>query len=288
MRYARGVMALFILFILFATPASAQNYDIIVVFGQSNSTAAGQGSYYDPLQSPTVDSRIMQLGRYGDHQLQIIPALQTFGSKAVECLEAWRVSACTTATDRHGFIIAFARRYVVNKLATGRKVLIVSAGLGATSVLQWNGSLVTVPESALLYSDMVGRLKYLLSIKGNRLISLNFSLLETDFLFAKAGAHGMTAERFGNELRKLFANLRDEFPNAPIITTKMTPKWFAGNAVKAAIESELVSATRAFGGRVTGTPGLTSNPEPEPMHFNAQSMRILGQQHWDAWVKIAG
>lgn len=273
------------------SPVAAQTYDIIVSFGQSNATAAGLGAYYDPVQSPTVDARIMQFGRYGADQFQIIPAVQDFSGNVVECLEHWRYPPCDASFNRHGFIIAFARRYVVNRLATGRKVLIVPAALGNRSVLEWNGSLISDPESPLLYSDMVGRLKYLLSIKGNKLISLNFSLLETDFLYAKAvtpaAQHGMTPARFGTELRKLFTNLRTEFPGAPIITTKMTAKWFSGNATKAAIEKELVSATKAFGGRVVGgTAGLTSNPDPEPMHYSAQAMRLLGAQHWDAWLSL--
>lgn len=278
----RFAAVFFLLILTVATPAAAQNYDIIVAFGQSNCTQVGYGTYFDPLQSPAIDGRIKTLTRFGSELFKVIPALNSDGS---EHLENW--NNYSAASKKHAFIISFARRYVKNRLAVGREVLILPAARGATSVLEWNRKLIVYPESPLLYNDMAGKLNYLLSIKGNRIVSFNMALGESDVVYSDLDKHGMTPRRFADEMLLLLKRIKSEFPGVPIITTKFPPQWMPGSALKAQIETKLQNVTTAVGGMTVETGGLISNTGPAgsgaEVHYNAQSMQKLGERHWNAF-----
>ena len=268
-------------------PVSAQNYDVIVAFGQSNSTQNARGPYFDQLQTPGIDSRIKTLGRHSDHEFGIIPAIQTINGKTVECLESWGRNPCSENTETHSFIVPFARRYVRHVLAPGREVMIISAGRGGASILEWNGKLIRpdFPEGPLLYSDMVGRLRHLLSIRGNRLVSFHLSQGETDVAFAESGDHGMTPAKFEAELRELLEGLIDQFPQASMIATKFAPAWRPDSLLKVLFERAIGRVLRELGGASISTVGLASQ-EGESVHFSAQSSVTLGIRHFNAWQNL--
>jgi Carbohydrate esterase, sialic acid-specific acetylesterase len=278
------------LLLLFASSASAQNYDIIVSFGQSNATQVGTGPYRDPLQSDAVDRRIVQFGRFGNHAFEIIPAVKTFGGVTVECAEYVNATPCTADTDTHGFIISFARAYVVNVLEPGRKVVILSAGLHETSILEWNGKLIlpSHPQGPLLYSDMAGKLRYLLSIPGNRLVSLNWSQGEQDVVYSEnSHQYGMRPAIYRDELRSFFQKLRDDFPDVPLLAIKFAPAWEPTSPTKSAIERIIASVVAEYGGKAVSTNGLTPNAVKVPVHFSAQSMQKIGARSFAIWQTLS-
>lgn len=273
------------LFVAISCPAAvADGFDIIVGAGQSNGKQPGKGAWYDPYALSQIDARIKQLGRY-EAALQIVD-VNPNPTQCGDSLRHWNTEPCMAG---HGHLLAFARRYAATELAPGRRVLIIPAARGNTSILEWNNKLIVNPESSLLYSDMVGRIRYALSFPESRIVSFNLSLGETDVYFASKGLHEMTVEKFRTELREFLSNLRTNLPgDYPILANKMAPSFRSWDPIKAAIDAEIQMAVQGFdpfGSRVNSD-GLATNPG-EP-HFTAASMVILGQRFYTRWRAMMG
>jgi len=154
----RTCLAFIICFVLFQNLSFAQNsftgYDVFVIAGQSNAVGVGAGPYVDVLKSKSLDAKIFQLGRYGTDNKKIIPGqdvLQHF--------------SYTPRTTTIGFGMAFARRYA-RWMDKNRKVLLIPAAMGGTSVLQWLGELpLTTRATDSLMNDLKFRLKLAMDAK---------------------------------------------------------------------------------------------------------------------------
>lgn len=268
----------------------AECYDIGATFGQSNSMTPGRGPQNDAFYTPAIDARIKQVGRYGANNMQVISIGETLADgQYFDDLEAWKVM------HGHGMMVSFARRYIAKgHLAEGCIFLIVPAGLGATSVLEWNGKLNAKPESLLLYPDMKARIQYALSLPNSRLVYALISLGERDYGWTKTGTNSMTNALFGSELAELIARLRSDFPQDPpfpIVTTHFVETYDTANlTLKNQFERVLTDTPRNTDilGDVATTPGTTSNfdigENNSTVHFNAASMTSVGGlRHYIRW-----
>lgn len=220
-------------------------YDIIVVAGQSNSVGQGRGSFTDPDADTATDSRIVQLSRGGngitsasggsacstvDKVLTSIGKL--IGGTLYDGLQHWGAH-CRTASL--GFGLSFARAYVREELAPGRKVLIVPAGYGGTSIVQWQpgADKMDPGNTNNLYQDMKQRVQAALAQPGdNRVVAFLWSQGESDALSMSGtglGKYpGMTQPQFVANLENLFSAVRADVPAAkpfPILTTRLAPNW---------------------------------------------------------------
>lgn len=283
--------ALFGLVLMVSTPAAAADcWHVFVSLGQSNTTSVGVGPYSDQYAATHIDARIKQLGRYGENNLRIIPIGNAINGAVYDGLQHWK---WTPGKIGYGYTIPFARRYIVNGwLPQGCRVLIVPAGRGGTSVLEWLGELIVRPESALLYSDMVGRLRYALSLPNAQLSAINISLGESDVKLSLDGLYGMTPAVHRDKFQELILKLKADLPPAPIFATQFVPSWYSGDPIKAEIEANIRDVVEAHGGKIVHTTNLNSNAaysgvQNDP-HFSGSSMVILGNRHYNAWANILG
>lgn len=124
--------------------------DILMVPGQSNGVGEGIGDW----SGPPPDPRVFQVGRYGADNMQLIPAVRP--------LQYW-------TQQKHGFDLSLACYIAAKYLPPQRNLVIVPAGCGGTSILQWLG--LDRGNGDDLYADQLARVRLCLALPGtNRII----------------------------------------------------------------------------------------------------------------------
>ena len=255
-----------------------EGYDIIIVGGQSNAVGAGRGTFTDSVQTDAIDAKIFQLGRRAPSTNKVIPATVKIGTNEYDALQHWALASTTRETM--GLSIPFARRYVRDELGANRRVLIVPAAYGGTSIRKWLGEQGT-PH---LYNDMKARVQAALNLPGeNRVVAMLWHQGESDVL------QGMTTAVYETKLTSLFNLLRADFPATtpyPIIAGGFTPAWTAGSATKLAYENTIreVLSDDENGGFVSST-GLASNPG-DPIHFSSAALVTFGDRYYQKWTDL--
>jgi hypothetical protein len=277
---------------------TTSGYDIIIVGGQSNAVGAGLGPFTDSYANPTIDARIMQLGRIGDQNLTVIPATWVQDSITYDALQHWVIPA---QRKTMGFAIPFARRYIADgHLAANRKVLIVPTAYGGTSILKWLGEIstpTTTPNA--LYDDMRDRVRTALALPGNnRIVAFLWHQGESDIKFTLDGKNGMTASVYKQKFTTLVNKIRTNFPSNPkfpIVAGDYVPAWRdTGGSEKATIVAAFEKINRdvlsADGkGGVVSSAGLIANypayttAETQVVHFSAASQVSLGDRYYKKW-----
>lgn len=287
----------------FAPPAfsTTLGYDIIIVAGQSNAVGSGLGPFVDPVAvaNPAIDGQIMQLGRIGNNNLQIIPATFNEGGVAYDGLEHWTVTP--SSHRRMGLAIPFARRYVAaGMLGANRKVLIIPAAYGGTSILEWLGEL---PATPALFDDLTGRVKPVLARPSevNRVVAFLWHQGETDAYNAYFQLYGMDADEYRCKLSSLVRRIRVEFPSDPkfpIIAGGFATGWKTnvgiGGGIKFGAEFENVVHDVFYDrAAVVSTDGLNSNAPAfecpgylSYAHFSSADLVTLGDRYWIEWRRL--
>lgn len=274
-------------------------YDIIIVAGQSNAVGAGQGAFTDPKASTKLDTKIFQLGRNGKDDLKVIPATATRSGNTYDVLQHWMVSEdWYTRSTRMGFAIPFARRYAEEQLTEGRKVLIIPAAYGGTSILKWNGEVnhpVTTPVALL--TDMQNRINVAMKLPGdNRVVAFLWHQGETDVILSTQWKT-MTPEYYESKLSSLLAKVRldnAESGSFPMIGGMFVPEWPSNWAehekltpAKHSIEQVIRSVfTGLTQGGVVESTGLSWNIPTDQVHFSSASQVILGGRYYQKWKEL--
>lgn len=259
-------------------PQSIEGYDIIIVGGQSNAVGAGKGTFTDPKQSDAIDALIFQLGRQAPNNNKVIPAVRQDGTDRFDSLNHWAINPETRETM--GLSIPFARRYAEENLAANRRVLIIPAAYGGTSIRKWLGEQGT-PH---LYNDMKDRVQTALDLPGdNRVVAMLWHQGESDIL------QGMTASAYETKLTSLFNKLRADFPSSdpyPIVAGTFVPAWNSGSSLKVAYEDTIkdVLADDELGG-VALSDGLTSN-SGDSIHFSSSALVTFGDRYYQKWKTL--
>lgn len=258
-----------------ASAASDPGYDVIIIGGQSNAVGVGRGSFSDPLKSTTVDNRVFQIGRTVhflasstqetsetcvNHEGLIVPATD-------DGLEHWY--NCP-GQGNAGFGMAFARRWVINNLGTGRNVLIVPGAMGGTTLNQWANPSVLNPHGVNLLDDLGARTSLALAAQGpngetlhNRVVAILWSQGEGDITDCAAFLMGYPycnypsgdmANLWGGETADLFQQLRDNFNDVtgdiPVVAIGFVPTWnqweIGSNFTNLSTEIQAFSASLAY------------------------------------------
>jgi hypothetical protein len=207
-----------------------------------------------------------------------------------------------------GFSIAFARRYVHEQLAPKRKVLIIPAARGGTSILKWLGQ-IPYPETldangqnVGLYADALKRTKAVLALPGkNRVVAFLWHQGEADVDRKINGQYPMSPTIYQTKLSTLIRKIRTDLPSSPaypIVAGKLAPSWLSGStklALKNQIEAAIVRvlSADAKGGVVSSGslqanyPSFTSETG-EANHFTSASQVTLGARYYGLWRQLNG
>lgn len=287
--------------------APKEAYDVIVVAGQSNAVGRGLGPYEESAADLNGMSRVYQLGRIAGDNMKIIPA--------TEPLQHWGQRR-GTSIDRKGFAYHFALRYA-SKLPPGRKVLIIPAAQGSTSILQWDDIVQPdarnpfkhgpMQDSTVLYDDMLMRIKYVLAKNpGSKVVAVLWSQGETDVLEI-ANPRNDIHEYMSNsliyqrKLEELLSRLRTALSSQecfPFLVAEFARSWAplngraeglqAKNEVTAAIKQAVASDPCKTSALVSSAGIGVNTDRPNDPHYSAAGAMLLGDRFYSEFERIAG
>lgn len=293
-------------------PIDDPGYDIIVIGGQSNATPAGLGTYTDP-DGTTFDTRIDQIGRYKADDGKIVPATVT--------LQAWNVTVDTWPGVSFG--MSFARAYAKERLSSKRKVLIVPAALGGSSILHWDQRIEFSDDNKILYTDMIARTRLALAAPGgnNRVVAflwhqgegdlglIDYSTRTPPLPGATIAVSGMVAvpagimdspAAYATRLTELVNSTRGDLatPRLPFLAGEWSRRAQPETAtIKPNLISAIKNAGTAFGdfGWATsedlasnddaGHPDCANNACPH-IHFSAQGQIDFGKRYFNTYKQV--
>lgn len=261
-------------------PTTTTGYDIIVVAGQSNAVGAGDGPITDTAANETVDSKIFQLGRRGSSNLKVISPFWTSGGVKYDGLQ---YPGHNTNRPIMGLAIPFARRYVASELAEGRKVLIVPAARGATSISDWVGGGNFNPT---LYADMKTRVQAALNLPGdNKIVAVLWHQGESDVLL------NTDTQTFTQKLTLFITKMRQDFPSDPkypMLAGMMVPAWAPTSPDKVRIENAIRSVFDSSNNPKTGvveSNGLSA-ASTQLIHFSSPALVEFGDRYYQKWKSV--
>jgi hypothetical protein len=229
----------------------------------------------------------------------------------------------TTTNGLRGFAYPFALRYAF-ALPANRKVLIIPAAKGGTSILEWDnvinafGSATATssdvysgaPDSTILYDDMVSRVRAVLAQNPkNRVVA---------FLWHQGGADMnalysidsplhpfMSSEAtYRSKLQRFHDRVRNEFADQgcfPIIlgeavvgnipdysprNSGITPLQ-ARNAIARSVQTVSRETTGVCIGKtgLASSTGATANPT-QIFHFDAKGQWLMAKRYWNVFTEL--
>ncbi len=285
--------------------ASNEAYDIVVVAGQSNAVGRGLGpSSADGSQSEFAD-RVFQLGRFGQENMQVIPAS--------EPLQSWGQVPGRWA-GRKGFAYPFALR-LASSLKNGRRVLLIPAARGSTTILQWDDKIEPDPQhpftharkqdSTVLYDDMLERIKFVLAhYPKSRVVAVLWSQGEADVLQIanpRSDIHDLmsSADVYQKALADLRARLRADLSSQgcfPFLVAELAQPWEPMNGrpqgmrakqdVTAAVRN-VVAADPCGTSALVSSAGIDVNADQRNSpHYSAAGAAELGKRFFSSFEAI--
>ena len=289
------------------TSATSTAYDIIIVAGQSNAVGFGNGTYTEESQflTATNTAKVFQVGRFFRHDMRIIPVTH-------EPLEFWGMNRTFSSTtlDNLGAAYPFALRLAATE-TTGRKVLIIPAAKGGTSILEWDNVInnfgsSTDPDSTILYDDMVTRVKFALAQNPkNRVVAVIWRQGEADvnalYIVGNPYHQFMTSSSTYQSKLIAFRNrLRSDLPSqgcVPFLFGEMTKQWvpyvskyqvMSGLEAKSAITNVIkyVASTDSCNASVFVPSTNTTVNSQGPIHFDAVGQWNMAKKFWAAYQTV--
>ncbi|HMN69406.1 MAG TPA: sialate O-acetylesterase, partial [Bdellovibrionales bacterium] len=276
-------------------PAAVTGYDVIVIAGQSNAAGQGAGPAVDEPGLEAQDSKIVQVGRFGNSNGKLVPGKDPLHHWLLD--ENWPYK---------GPGMSFARRYARTMLASGRQVLIVPAAYGGSSIFHWAQAPEPGNPDTILYPDMKARIPLALAQKDARLVAVLWHQGESDIAAhsvppAPTGYYQLvpSMNAFINRTRGLITALRRDFPSStcvPFIMGEPVPAWTEPTlpnlpATKAQFKNALIGLAQSLPctGYVEST-GLTSNRQAtgiaDDIHFSAQAQVHMGTRYFAAYSAL--
>lgn len=243
------------------TGASAKSgYDIIISYGGTN--AAGHGTGASEYSAPDKAS-IMQIGRYGDHQIQLTRA----ASEPLETLSYF------TNIGRVGHALNFARVYAKKKLKKDRKVVIAAEGINDADM-----ALLRVGSTA--YDNMVLRISHIMEANGkHRVIGIIFQDMES--------VAGNPPSSYVSDAKKIFKSLRSEWGKRSAgmaILINQAPRAYGNTTDVTRSLKRMVKKLGRSG--IVSSKRLKSNPN-NAAHFDAAAQMKMGKRGFKALTKIS-
>lgn len=249
---------------------AAQDYDVIILAGQSNMAGTSSGALPDPgidLPHPRID--VMSAA-----QTAVYATTDGGIGGAVPPLQHRRSN-----TNGMGPGLSFARWYADNVLAAGRRLLLVAVAEGGTSLS--SGAQDWAKATGTLYPDMIARAQTALALGGqNAVTAVYWSQGETDTGVGAETTHAAA-------LRQLIADIRTDLSVAdlPFVISGLNPNANADlSSIMAAHEdvggdlNVVYSPWRIDWPDGTKDPVDPDFPGDDTVHFSTAANRLRGAQ----------
>ncbi len=268
---------------------SSDNFDIIILAGQSNASASGLG----PTDSPWEENAdILMLKNdfsfdlaetpYGMQYLEIAPTDNCYIEIAKERVDGENTYAVLA--------LPFAKKYLENNLENGRKVLIVHTAVGGTgfAAKQWG-------TSDVLYKRMIEMTKLALNMNPeNRVVAVVWHQGEHDAFKEADVPLNEKYEKHCKNLTNLINGIRENFgKDLPFVCAGFTKDWTEQECKKRsltilrAIED---TCKKVKNSAMCYTFDLKTNHDAvgnnDIVHFNRQAIDELGKRYYNEFVKI--
>jgi hypothetical protein len=238
-----------------------KNY-IVLIIGQSN-TCYGIGFDYD-LDKPV--ETIKQLGRFGNDNMQIIPAIEPLhhhdpGRK-----------------NMIGFGLTYSK-LLKDYLNTEKNIILIPCGAGGTGFRKnnWN-------KGNDLYSDAVFRVKYIIE---------NYPESELVSILWHQGESDIDSFSYKKNLDDFIINIRTDLNafDIPFILGGMVPFW-VDESEKRQEQQEIISNTvnrhNLIGYANPELPYRIEKPDNQfdMIHFDANGQRELGKRYFNEYLRL--
>lgn len=240
-----------------------KSFNIVLIIGQSN-THSGIG--LDPLLD-IGNSRIKQLGRFGDQNMQIIDATEPLHHH-------------TRANNKIGFGLTFSKIYIKYFENDENDLLLIPCGYGGTGFVDkwWN-------KGDDLYLDAISRVNHIIEKYPQSTIRA---------ILWHQGESDVGNENYQDDLDTFINDIRGEFLNdtIPFILGGMVPYW-VGLKDSRKIQQEIILGTRErlskIGYADPTFPFLIEkeNNDLDAVHYNAEGQRELGQRYFEEYINVA-
>ncbi|MEJ8842208.1 sialate O-acetylesterase [Lacibacter sp. H375] len=238
-------------------------YDIFPIIGQSNAYFGREtGS-----QPANTDSRIKQLGRFGDNSYKIIPAKDP--------LEHF-----TIVQGRISFAMTFAHYYLREYLQPERGVLLIPGALEGSSFTgsQWR-------KGDSLYNDIVRRVKYVLEkYPGSEVKAFLWHQGESDIMWGRYYAELL--DKMITDMRMEIAGTKGD--SIPFILGGLVPYWVDQQSNRKTTDSVIAETSKRLpfiGYANAREPFIIKKTDDtvDEIHFNASGQRELGKRYFKAY-----
>jgi len=269
-----------------ANLALAAGLHIVPIIGQSNAVGHGFGSYVELI--PRAHLRSLQLGRYGDQDMQMIPAADPLH----------HVDVLDPSLGRIGFATTFAS-YLVRQIPMEDSVLLIPAAKNGSGIMEWQ-------DGGAYYDDMIRRTRSALEASpDNRVAAILWQQGETDIAqsvmtsspgYIQGDVNGALGSlRYAARLGALVARLRRDIPgDPPILMGLPAPSWGRGDAILTQAKANFIKAMTQVAGAlprvaVISGHGLTANCDVMPnrptdcAHYSATGQIYLGWRYFRTW-----
>ena len=253
-----------------------EEFDVIVLAGQSNGEGHGIGDVDNPYHS-NPDVWFLNNDFYLNESFTITPATERARGNEVQS----------------NFGLTFAEEYIKSgRLSAGRRLLIVRAAVGGTGFLDGRWGMTDD-----LYLCMIDMIQTAISLNPkNRLVAMLWHQGETDIM------NGATYDRHYKNLMSLLTSVRERFdaPELPFVAADFVHEWKLCNEETVAPVEKAIrdvckeSKYSAF----VETDGLKSNLQEldrlpwspggwkDNIHFSRKSVYELGKRYFDAYIDI--
>lgn len=265
-----------------------ENYDIIILAGQSNAHGCGLGETTQPW---VLDERINMLQssfqadiaktEYGNEYLD----LKFFDDYSIE-------SADERVEGENRFAVLalpFAREYADKCLKKGRKVLIVQSAIGGTGFAKHHWG-----ENEILFNRMMEMILSALALnKENRIVAFLWHQGEHDAFENADWDNEKRNREHEKNLSHFMDCIEERFGQIPFICAGFSKSWVESypqetEAVLRAIKT--VCESKNFARFIEETTDLPTNNDAigsgDTVHFSRQGLEILAKRYFEAYQDI--
>ncbi len=246
----------------------SDDYDIIILAGQSNCVGYAKGVKYYPESDNVKQLYFNPVG----YKRKMPWNKNKFYFHNARPRELY-------LTHFTGFYLYFAHHYERTMLQKGRKLLFLRSAVGGTGFADKRWGL-----NDDLYQDSIKTAKLLLEgNKNNRIVGILWHQGEADVTC------NSTEEYYYEKLTNLLHGYRKELniPNLPFIAGDFVEEWRIYQPNYLPIKTATLRVINenencAF----VNTDGLKGNKKPDNIHFNDESNIIIGKKYFDKFREI--
>ena len=271
--------------------SNKENYDIILVAGQSNAESCGKGA---PIIPWTPQENIHMLKN------EFVPEfLKDENGFFYVKIDAEKDAHIEIAQERKGetpdkdcgvFALQFAERYAKNYLKAGRKVLIVHTAVGGTGFARKDWGVGDV-----IYNRMMDMADSALNMGGdNKFVAFLWHQGEHDADFpAPNFNYDENYAKYKKNVFAVFSAVREKFgKDLPIIAGDFCYEWASQLLTKCqSVSNATIDVLKEMGNSgFVQTTDLKSNNQVlgdgDIIHFCRASLEILGERYFNEFKKI--